>query len=723
MLRIFVIVCLWVLASMPAAGEWSVFQPLTHPAPPAVDTDEWAGPIDAFVYGRLRDAGLAPAPAVSRASWLRRVAYDLTGLPPAPEDVQKFLADPRTDAAAMNDVVDQLLASPRYGERWGRHWLDVVRYADSDGFAIDAERPSLWRYRDFVIRAFNEDQPFDQFIRQQIAGDELDGGDSGRIAVSFYRLGPWEADNMVKENRRQDYLNDVTSGVGSAFLGLTIGCARCHDHKFDPVLQSDFYQLQAFFTPMQHATIPAGFLPAEMTPEFQRRRDETAARQAEKLTAVRTALKQKIADARSVPLSQVTDAELDQAIQDKKPPLTTADLERLDELKSVDNLYPEKRYEPNVVAIQNPEGTEKPPETFVLANGDVFSPEDKVKPGFLSTVPVWSEELVARAAESDGATSGRRKLLAEWLTSAQNPITPRVLANRIWHYHFGEGLVATPNDFGANGSGVSHPELLDYMAQRLIAGEWRLKPLHKELVLSRTYRMSTHHPEAKRCADIDPGNRLLWRGRPRRLEAEAIRDAVLDVSGQLHLEMGGPGYYDELPDGMSKSYFRFHWEADPKTQTRRRSVYMFVRRNLVYPLLETFDAADPNQSCERRGKAVTAPQALYLFNSQFAHDNALHLARRLQAEADGDVARIIRLYWLALSRAPTADDVQGCLNFVNARRNTYIPADAAGSSGLAATVDEERPPEVNLVRRNAELFAWRDLCLAILNTNEFVYVD
>ena len=694
--------------SNPVRAQWSVFDPPSQAQPPTVDDPQWSAPVDAYVYAQLRQSELTPAPAAGRAAWIRRVTYDLIGLPSGPTEVQKFLQDARPDAAAMEEVVDRLLASPRYGERWGRHWLDVVRYADSDGFAIDAERLSLWRYRDYVIRVFNEDQPFDAFIRNQIAGDELDAGDAGKVAVSFYRLGPWEADNMVGEQRWQDYLNDVTSAVGSVFLGLTVGCARCHDHKFDPVLQSDFYQLQAFFAPVKHAFLSAGYLPGEMTPQISLRRDKTVGARLGKINALREDLRKKIAEARKVPVAEITNEKLDQAIKEKKPPVTDAAVNEINALKSGESLKPEQRYEARVVAIRNPNDKEKTPETFILENGDVFSPAEKVTPGFLSNLPAWSEELVKQATESGEAPGGRRKLLAQWLTSPENPITPRVLVNRIWHYHFGAGIVATPNDFGINGSGVSHPELLDYLVRQLRSHQWRLKPLHKELVLSRTYRASTLHPEADHCNTVDPDNRLLWRAAQRRLESETVRDAILAVSGRLRLETGGPGYYDELPEGMATSYFQFTWKADPEDQRRRRSVYMFIRRNLVYPLLEAFDAADPNQPCEQRNHSVTASQALSLFNGQFANENSRHMAIRIRQEESDEARRIDRIFWLALSRAPEPTETEACRSFLESKRASYATEAGAGKAGQPVDHD---------------LSAWCDLCLAVLNTNEFLYLD
>ena len=698
-----------VLVPCESRAEWSVFDPISDTAPPQVDDAAWAGPIDAFVYARLKEAGLDPAPAVDRRVWIRRVTYDLIGLPPAAEDVQALLDDARPDAEAMGDVVDRLLESPRYGERWARHWLDVVRYADTDGFAIDKERLWLWRYRDYVIRVLNEDRPFAQFIREQIAGDELDAGEGGKVAISYFRLGPWEADNMIG-TRRQDYLNDVTSNVGSAFLGLSVGCARCHDHKFDPILQTDFYRLQAFFTPIQHADLSVGFLPNEKNADVQRRYEQTVGRRLDQINQIRSELKKKIADAKGVPAGEISDAELDEAIKEKKDPVTEEDASKLNALSSAPkHLTPEQRFEPRLVAIRQPNKDELK-ETFVLNNGDPFDPGEKVTPGFLSAAPVWSEEMDQQAAGSDASPAGRRKLLAAWLTDPHNPITPRVLVNRIWHYHFGAGIVATPNDFGKNGTGPSHPELLDYLARKLLDGQWRLKPLHRELVLSRTYRTSVSHPDASGCAQTDPDNRLLWRLHYRRLESEVIRDAVLAVSGRLRFETGGPGFFEALPAGMGSSYPFFEWNPSPEDQRRRRSVYMFQRRNLVHPMMETFDGADLNMSCERRGTSVTAPQALSLFNGRFAIDNCLHLAKRVREHSDKDSERVDRLFWLSFSRAPMDAERDTCVTFLQEKRQSY-------ADELAANEDASEE------QSDADLSALRDLSLAVLNANEFVYLD
>ncbi|MBP85689.1 MAG: hypothetical protein CMJ64_03075 [Planctomycetaceae bacterium] len=697
-----------------ADDEWSVFQTLPPQiaAPWDVADEVWAqNPVDAFVWRKLNDAGLEAAQAVDRRVWLRRVTFDLIGVPPTPEEVQQFLADERTDAEARAAVVDRLLASAQYGERWARHWLDVVRYADSDGFAIDSERPTLWRYRDYVIRVLNEDRPFDQFVREQLAGDEIDAGSEGAVAISFYRLGPYEADNMTPENRRQDYLNEITSAVGSAFLGLTIGCSRCHDHKYDDIPQTDFYRLQAFLAPLQRTDITADFVDAELTETVLQQKAAAEAeltRRHSERDEFRESLKAKLIKASESPEAEVSDEELDKAIKDKREPITDEDRKRLEQLKkAIDDYKDVKRFAAVSVAVANPETNKDLPATHVLRNGDVFNPGEEVQPGFLSAVPSGADEASKQPESTATSASGRRRMLADWVASKHNPITARVIVNRVWQYHLGRGLVATSNDLGIAGSGVSHPELLDYLARWFIDQGWQLKPLHRMIVLSRTYQTSMVHSQHKDCRTVDPDNRLLWRADARRLEAETIRDAMLAVSGRLSLEAGGPGFYEALPDEMETSYPFFKWNASSEDQRRRRSIYMFQRRNLIHPMMEVFDVADLNESCERRKPAVTATQVLTLFNSRFAHEISRHLAERLQREAGTNSEdQVRRLFQLALSRSPESDELLTCSEFLAEKTKSY-----------------QEHPSSDDGRVDAEVRALTDLCLVVINANEFLYLD
>jgi hypothetical protein len=695
----FVACAQWRSARAPA-DEWDIFSPLPERLPRLPIVDQVASienPIDAFVESRLRRAGLQQAPSVDRRTWIRRVTYDLIGLPPTPEEVAQLVADPRDDSVAYADVVDRLLASPRYGERWARHWLDVVRYADTDGFAIDKERPTLWRYRDYVVRAYNDDLPYDQFLREQLAGDELDLGPLGLVATGFWRLGPWEADNMVAENRWQDYLNDVTSTIGTAMLGLTVGCARCHDHKFDPIPQNDFYRLQAFLAPVQHESLPAAFLSVERLPG-----KEIAEKRMEELRsawlAYRQELKGLIAKAAGKTDATISDQELDDALG-QQGPISKEQRKRHDELKSaVDKFHDVDRFAATACSIANLE-PEKVPKTFVLLNGDVFAPGEEVEPGFLSAISIEDESCSQQLESAGGMARGRRRLLADWICAPQNPLTARVYVNRIWQYHFGQGLCATANDFGQNGAKVTHPDLLDYLARWFIDGGWQVKRLHRLMVLSITYRSLTTHPDRDACLAVDPENSLLWEARLRRLESEAIRDALLAVAGRLNLTMGGPGFFEALPDEMETSYSFFDWNASPDADRARRSIYMFQRRNLVHPFVEVFDGADLNQSCDRRRHSVTAPQVLTLMNSKLAQEASRGLARRLMIETDAGTSRIDRLFQLSLSRSPTAGEETQCAEFLQTRSDAYGSASDPQFEGLV------------------------DLCRAILNTSEFLYLD
>ena len=681
-------------------SDWA-FQPIANPALPMVKQARlvWT-PIDAFILAKQDGHGIEPAPLVSRHAFLRRATFDVTGLPPTPEEVEAFLTD--NSPQAYEKVVDRLLASPQYGERWARHWLDVVRYAETDGFAIDEERPTLWRYRDYVVRAFNEDRPFDRFICEQLAGDEMDAGSEGVVATGFYRLGPWEADNMVPENKRQDYLTEITDAIGSAFLGLTVGCARCHDHKYDPIPTDDYYKLQAFLTPLKRTQPAAEFLAAEKAGEFQALKAKAEAemgRRREALSKFRTTAKPKLAASLKKLVSEIEDKEFDEAVA-KDSAFSAEEKKQFEELKKAVSEYKEsERYAAVACAVSNPNPDEPWPVTHVLKGGNVTSPGAKVFPGFPSAVQPWSGACFAQLDKVNSAASGRRKVLAQWIASRENPLTARVLVNRIWQYHFGVGIVATANDFGKNGSGASHPELLDYLATRLIESGWRLKPLHRLLLLSRTYQLSTQHPQAEACAQLDPDNRLLWRANLRRLEGEVLRDAMLAVSGRLQMIQGGPGFFEELPAEMGREFPFFKWDPSEENQRRRRSLYLFQRRNMVVPMLESFDAADMSTSCARRSTSVTTPQVFALFNSKFAHETSRHFARRVQRQAgSAPRSQVDLIFRLAFGRPPALIELEAGTRFLENQSN-------AGTAG-------DEPSQ-----------ALADLCLVALNANESLYLE
>ncbi|MFO0951095.1 MAG: PSD1 and planctomycete cytochrome C domain-containing protein [Isosphaeraceae bacterium] len=549
---------------------WSL-SPLSDPKTPTVKDRGWPlDPIDAFVLARLEAEGLKPSAESDRGTYLRRVTFDLIGLPPTPEEVEAFENDRSPDAHER--VVDRLLASPHYGERWGRHWLDLARFAESQGFEYDRIRENSWPYRDYVIRSLNEDKPYDRFVAEQVAGDVLAPDSAEAVAATgFLVAGPWDeagsvaqSSSVMRERVREDELEDMVSAVGATFLGLTVHCARCHDHKFDPIPQRDYYRLKAGLEGVRHGNRP-------------------------------------------IPGPQ----------RGGKPPMG---------------------YVANSV---------KPPPTHVLARGDVTKKGELVAPGGLSAVTTISDGF---GVAPDSSDADRRKKLAAWLTDPANPLTPRVLVNRLWHYHFGTGLVGTPSDFGANGERPTHPELLDRLARDFRDGGWRLKPIHRRIVLSRTYRQaSALNPSA---AAKDSEARLLWRFPPRRLEGEAVRDAMLAVAGRLNARMEGPGYRPFVVRTFNSSFYDML--PDPSgPEFDRRTVYKIHVNSAKSPLLDVLDCPDPSVKTPRRGVTTTPLQALGLMNDPFVQRMSRTLADRVRAEAGPDPAREIeRAFRLVLGRAP-----------------------------------------------------------------------
>ncbi len=651
--------------------DWLLQVP-TAPVQPKVKQAAWVrNPIDNFVLGKLESEQIAPAPEAPRRTLLRRVYFDLLGLPPTPDQMRAFTAD--QDPKAYEKVVDQLLADPRYGERWGRHWLDLVRYAESDGFAIDSERPTAWRYRDYVIRALNQDKPYDIFIQEQIAGDEYRGKKpapaSDRIvALGFLRFAPWEADANSKKQLRQDHLNDITSTVGSVFLGMTTGCAQCHDHKYDPIPQKDYYRLQAFFAGTAVADLPLPFdeveRPKEMKRLMRQNEDETEAAQVE-LDRQREALKQRYmklfavkTDDESVKkfLGKLNTKNLFFLDQDlplvKEPewrePLRTYFATR-DRMQRAQELA--KRYQPLAYAVRDvaPPAAPEVPDTYVLNSGDLAARGEKVDASFLSCVTGQSKPAEIPFA---GGSNGRRLALAEWIASPQNPFTARVMVNRIWQRHFGEGLVRTPSDFGKNGDTPSHPELLDYLATQFVEKQWSVKAMHRLMLTSATYRQSSRHPQQESLAKKDATNRLLWRMNWQRLDAEALRDSILATSGQLNPAAGGPPVLFAVPEDVAQGFEFFKWFPSSAEEQRRRSIYLIQRRSVLLPMAETFDAPNLSTSCSRRPITIVAPQALTLLNGVTTRTASRALAAKLQSTADP----VQEAFWITLGRDPSAGE-------------------------------------------------------------------
>ena len=723
-------------------AEWA-FQPLRRVSNPT------AG-IDGFITEQLRNKGLTAAPRADQLTLIRRATFDLTGLPPAPEEVDAFLAD--RSAQAWARLIDRLLASPRYGERWGRHWLDVARYADSDGYSNDYERPNAWRYRDYVIRSFNQDKPYDRFIREQVAGDELDPENpENLVAAGFLRMGPWEQTSMsVAALTRQAFLDDITHNTATAFLGLTLECARCHDHKFDPIPTRDYYRLQAVFAPILFEKRPAPFLGTENQEGFQRetaRMEQqirrTEARLEELNEKVRGALLEKHG------VSRVADLPAE-ALREglrKKENLTAADLERERAYRKRLELYrlALDRYRPLAYTVSSGGGKETkiPPETFVLLGGSLASPGDKVSPGVLSAVR-WAGSA-ASPFPSSGA--GRRLALAQWIASPSNPLTARVMVNRIWQHHFGKGLVDTPNNFGRMGKPPTHPELLDWLAGSFIDRAWSIKQMHRLMMMSAAYQRSSRHPRPNEVAALDPENVFLSHFSPRRMEAEELRDSILAVSGELSSDAGGPGVFPEMNADLARQPRLIMGTIAPayqpslsRRERNRRTIYAFRQRNLVDPLVEVFNGPSLNESCGRRESAVVASQALALFNSRFAHDMALAFALRLEKLTSDPGRQIEYAFRLAYNRLSTRRDRQLALDYLSGMRKAVssTPPEAAGREPLVRSLigeftgqqfdlEEEADPagyEANIRPSDApaQTRALAGLTLVLLNSNEFLYI-
>jgi len=690
---------------------WS-FKPVRLPNIPARDThgtesrSDWArNPIDRFILKSLIEKGLTPASEADRETLIRRATFDLTGLPPTIEEINAFVADDAPDAYERQ--IDRLLASPAYGQRWGRHWLDLVRYAESDGFRQDAFRPNAWRYRDYVVRAFNIDKPYDRFLSEQLAGDELDPDDPElRVAAGYLRQGTYEYNQRDVRGQWADILNDITDVTGEVFLGLSIGCARCHDHKFDPILQKDYYRLQAFFTPL----LPRDDLtlaPARQCAEYQAKREawERAAtdilrqidaierpyRDKGTVSAIAKfpedikAILSRPDSERSLVERQLGALAFRQITYEHEqvPSLLKGEVKRLwDELHKALKSYDAMRPDPPATVLTATDLGPVSPPTLVPGTRK----NEPIEPGFLSLL----DPGPARIDSSPAAlrSTGRRLALARWLSRSDNPLSTRVIVNRVWQYHFGRGLAGTSSDFGRMGEPPSHPELLDWLAVELVAKGWQLKPLHRLIMTSSAYRQtSERNPrDLDLGRRIDPENRLLWKRAVARLDAEEIRDAMLAVSGELDPAIAGPSVRASLP---------------------RRTVLTQVVRNARDLFLEAFDAPDGNSTMPRRNTTTAATQALLLINGEWTLARAKAVAarlERLEPSSTDDRDRIVLAYRLVFGRRPEPDEITDGLSFVE--RQTSRVAPAATRSTLKANHE-----------------ALVDFCHVLLNSNEFLYVD
>jgi mono/diheme cytochrome c family protein len=827
-----------------ASRNWWSYRKVARPPVPAVADPAWAeNPIDAFVEAQRAAKGLHPVGEADRATLMRRVHFDLTGLPPAPEAVAAFVADP--DPQAYEKLVDQLLASPAFGEKWGRHWLDLVRYAETNGYERDNPKPHIWRYRDYVIDAFNQDKPYDRFVREQLAGDELpDGGRAGIIATGFYRLGIWDDEPVDKLQGRYDTLDGVVQTTTEVFLGTTMACARCHDHKIDPLPQADYYKLLSFFdnvTDMHTTDITRSILSGDDAVAFEaatrdhaagvaRRERMVKKAEAEFLNAYQASPEakasvpahpsdmsglryrffrdtwEKLPDfdtlkhetegavphgffdiglrTRDEAIGFVFEGQLHvpqdgeyvfyidaddgarltvdgavvldhdganvlgntrearvtlkagdpairldyfqhnrtlglsvswsgpgferRALANEQPKLDLPALIAAQGDALVESGFAERyaRLRRNVDEARNKEVpggeyaacvTERgaaAPQTYVHFRGNPNVPGDAVQPGFPEVLGFEAPALPPPA--KDAPTTGRRSVLADWIVRADNPLTARVMVNRLWQYHFGRGIVPTPNDFGQAGLPPSHPELLDWLAAEFVEGGWTMKRMHRMILLSKTYRLDSAQDTANLAKDS--GNEYLWRFNPRRLTAEELRDTMLWVNGTINLKLGGPSVYPPMPKEIleTSSTPDKVWQSSPPEEYTRRSVYIHAKRSLLTPLLTDYDLADTDNSCPVRFSTTQPTQALNLLNSAFVNEQAVTFARRLAQEQTDEAARIQRAFELATGQPPDAADVAQGQAFLQEMQQRH---------GLA--------PEKALER----------FALLVLNLNEFVFID
>lgn len=699
-----------VMAEEPAEWPWT---PLAEPDIPAVADADWVrNPIDAFVLARMESKGLVPAPAASPRALLRRLHFGLVGLPPDPAAMESFVND--ASDQAYTGHVERLLKDQGYGERWGRHWLDLVRYADTRGGAIDYPRPHMWRYRDYVVRAFNQDRPYDRFIREQLAGDAFKYGDEGRIGLAYLHL--WvPVERSEPQLSRRDFLTDVVGVTGSVFLGISLECARCHDHKYDPIPIDDYYRMEAFFAPLEVGPQPVAFGQYEKpicdseTWKQQKEHwlsllDERKKWQDEQLDTWRQRLREHYRPAATAGLKDMVaeDGSRDLKKAMDEGLLFTAEEQatyKMIQRQTARFANPNHRdYFEATAYLAKDSSLKHDVATHVLSGGSYKLKEEQVGPGFLSAITGSSDPV-----DLTGVSGTRRRILADWIAGPDNPLTARVMVNRIWQYHFGTGLVATSSDFGVNGSGTLHRELIDWLASHFVQSGYSIKDMHRLIVESNVYRQSMVHPNAEEYDLIDAKNEFFWVRSPQRNEAEVIRDSVLAVSGSLNREMGGPPFFPAVDDELMQRAPTW-WQPSDEKQRHRRTIYMLQSRSLQLPFLKVFNAANIDESCPVRDVTNVTPQVFALFNSQFMHNQSEQLAARIVHEVGDHPSRQIeRAYQLAFQRVPTTEEAADCSHFLERGKQTSKTTEAS----------EQDEPAGSLT----------DLCLVLLNSNEFIYLQ
>jgi len=681
------------LLTAEAKAHWA-FQPIADPKPPEVEGEGWCkNDIDRFVLARLQQAGLSPNGPADKVSFIRRVTYSVTGLPPTVEEIEAFVADRSADAHER--LVDRLLASPHYGEHWARHWLDLVRWGETNGYERDGDKPEAWRYRQYVIDAFNSNKPYDRFVTEQIAGDELDDPTADSItATGFLRLGLWDDEPADPQQAVFDGLDDIVRTTSEVFLGLTMGCARCHDHKLDPIPQRDYYAMLAFFRNIQpysknRADILTDVSTAEQKREVARKNaviHEQRAELSARLDEIRSAF---AAAYRKDQGKEIEGRRLEQLLRDHgRRLLGQAEFEEQQALRRRIRRLRDVPSPHMVLSIK--ERGPKPPDTHVLIRGSAHAPGARVEPGFPQILTRTEPRVTPRKS-----SSGRRRALAEWIVGPDNQLAARVMVNRVWQFHFGRGIVRSSSDFGMQGRKPTHPKLLDWLATRFVQDGWDLKKLHKRILLSATYRQSS--ATNKEALAKDPVNVLFWRVDVRRLTAEELRDSILVLSGRLDGgKIGGPSVYPAFPIEVLKSQSRITWRGnDSIANNSRRSVYTFVKRSLLDPLIESFDAATTDTSCAVRFQTTQPTQALTLLNSEFIHKAARDMTERLVRSVGTDPVKFVtEALTLATGRTPDREHVRTGVAFL-----------------------ESFPDPVDARQ------ALQQYCLIVLNLNEFAFVD
>lgn len=690
-----------------AKKHWA-YQPIKKPEIPQVK-GVTTNPIDHFILAKLEAKGVPIYPPAEKLHLIRRVTYDLTGLPPTPEEIDSFLND--SSPNAYEKLVDRLLASEAYGEKWARHWLDVVRYGETNGYERDGAKPYVWRYRDYVIRSFNADKPYDQFIKEQLAGDEFPQESADAIiATGYYRLGLWDDEPADPKQSLFDELDDFVATTSQTFLATTLNCVRCHEHKVDPFPHADYYKFAAFFRDIRHYsndrnTASAANMRDITDPEKRKVYEgELGARKTKiaELTKQLEALENEVIKKMS--------AEDQRASEGIDRPLVVAKaIKMFDEkqrnqynaLKKERTELEKKPNPPQELALAINNCYVQPPKTHIMIRGNPHSPGAEVEPAFPEIFGLPKPVIPAPA--KGAKSSGRRTVLANWIASRENPLTARVMVNRIWHYHFGKGIVPTPSDFGKLGQPPSHPELLDWLASDFMQEGWKIKRVHKLILMSQTYRRSAVEPSDPKVAEtalrLDPGNILLGRFPMRRLTAEEVRDSILQVSGQLNRKMYGPSVYPKIPREVlaGQSVPGAGWPTSPPEEGNRRSIYVHIKRSLQVPILITHDQADPDSPCPVRYTTTVPTQSLGMLNGEFTNLAAKEFVKRLNKEAPNDlnqqIARVIRL---TTGRIASEKEIQKDAQFIQELRTKH-------------KLSEEE--------------SLRQYCLLALNTNEFLYLD